>query len=398
MDPDDFERIKRYIGFDDETSTALRALHAVARLRLDEVAEDFCRMLEEDAGSRRLLGGGTEHVQRLRQAFVGWLDSSLRGPHDAAHLEAHARIGHAHAGVSLSESLMIAATSRIRAMLVVLAEELLQPPSRAAALRAVHKLIDLELALMLQAYHGGLETRLRTQERLATIGQLAASIGHELRSPLGVIESSTFLIRQRLTPSHHTEAVIRHLDKIGAQVRVCSSTTAELLELARNRPPSCRQVVVRDLVEAAIGAVNVPAYRVERDIPQELTMQADPDQMRQVLVNLVSNAHQVLGEQGHIWITAEQIDAGTVVRVRDDGPGVPEAIRDQVFDPLFTTKPHGTGLGLALCRRIVEAHRGEISLESSEGGACFRVFVPGGNGSGSERGQGKQGGVLGACR
>ena len=396
MDFEDFERVKRYIGFDDETSAALCALHALVRPRLGDVAEDLCRLLEEDAGSWRVLRGGSELVDRLRQAFVGWLDASLLGQHDAAHLDACARIGHEHARLGVPESLMIAAVSRVRSKLVALAEDMAQPPSRAAALRAIYKLLDLELALMLEAHRRSLETRLRTQERLATIGQLAASIGHELRSPLGVIESSTFLIRQRLTPTPHTEAVIRHLDKIGAQVGVCNSTTTELLELARNLPPSCRRVVVRDLIEGAIGAVNVPAYRVERNVPPELTMRADPDQMRQVLVNLVNNAHQALGEQGHIWITAEQSDAGTVVRVRDDGPGVLEAIRERVFDPLFTTKPHGTGIGLALCRRIVEAHRGEISLEPSAVGACFRVFVPSGDGVNPEGREERQGGALGA--
>jgi two-component system sensor histidine kinase HydH len=396
VDLEDVERVKRYIGFDDETSAALRALHALTRPHLEEVAAEFCRWLNEDESSRRFLGGGAEQIGRLGQALAGWLDASLLGPHDAAHLEAHARIGQVHARIGLPESLMIAAMSRIRSRLVALAEDTVQPLSRAVTLRAIHKLLDLELALMLEAFRRSLETRVRTQERLATIGHLAASIGHELRSPLGVIESSTFLIRQRLTPTQHTEAVIRHLDKIGAQVRVCSSTTAELLELARNRPPSCREVIVRELVEAAIGAVDVPAYRVERDIPQELTMRADPDQMRQVFVNLVSNAHQAIGEQGHIWITAEPTDSGTLVRIRDDGPGVPAAIRDQVFDPLFTTKPRGTGLGLALCRRIVEAHRGEISLEPSEGGACFRVFVPGGESASPGGGQRQQGDDIGA--
>jgi signal transduction histidine kinase len=388
VDFDDFERVKRYIGFDDEASAALRAFHALARPRLEEVAEDLCRLLDADTRSRRLLRGGVEQLERLRQAWVVWLDSCLVGPHDVAHLDAPARIGRTHARVGVPESLMIAAVSRTRSRLVALAEDAVERPARGAVLQAIHRLLDLQLALMLEAYRHGLETQLRTQERLATIGQLAASIGHELRSPLGVIESSTFLIRQRLTPTQHTEAVIRHLDKIGAQVRVCSSATTELLELARDLPPSCRQVVVHDLVEVAVGAVNIPAYRVERDIPQQLTMRADPDQMRQVLVNLVSNAHQAVGEHGHIWITAEQTSAGTVVRVRDDGPGVPEVIRERIFEPLFTTKPHGTGLGLALCRRIIEAHRGEISLEPSEAGACFRVFVPGASPEAGEETQG----------
>jgi two-component system, NtrC family, sensor histidine kinase HydH len=373
---EEFERVKRYIGFGQDTSAALCAFADAVELPMSELVDDVCRLLEEDSGSRRL-ASGSERLERFRRALLGWSDSSLRGPYDASYLEACSRIGQLHAQLGLPVQLLVVALSRIRTRLIAWAERAPEPSRRTESIQAIHKVVDLELAIMADAYRSGLEVRLRAQERLATIGQLASSIGHELRSPLGVIESSTFLIRQRLTPTHHTEAVLRHLDKIGAQVRVCSTTTAELLELARNRPPACRQVVVRDLVAAAIeGAGNIPPHSVDLDIPEGLTMRADPDQMRQVLVNLVRNARQAHDGQGHIWITAEGNADGTSLRVRDDGPGIPAAIRDQVFDPLFTTKAHGTGLGLALCRRIVEAHQGEITLEPTEVGASFRVSLP----------------------
>lgn len=392
MDFDDFERAKRDIGFGDEAATVLRAFLAVAQSQLAAIVDELCRWLEHESAAR--WSGGADQVDRLGSALLGWIDSTLQGPYDAAYLEKHARIGRVHAERSLPQHLMILAMSRIRSRLTALAEHLMPAPTE--TMLAVDKVLDLELAILLDAYRRGMETRLRTQERLATIGQLAASIGHELRSPLGVIESSTFLIRQRLTPTNHTEAVIRHLDKIGAQVRVCNTTMTELLELARRRPPSRRDIVVRDLIEGAIeSAADVPPHQVERDIPAEMTMRADPDQMRQVFVNLVSNAHQAHRGQGHVWITAERVDGGTLVRVRDDGPGVPATIRDRVFEALFTTKPHGTGLGLALCRLIIEAHRGRIFLEPSDVGACFGVYVPDGDTASAQGVDGQTGDLLG---
>ena len=105
-------------------------------------------------------------------------------------------------------------------------------------------------------------------------------------------------------------------------------------------------------------------------------MNVDPDQIGRVLSNLFINASQAMGGRGRIVVEGERVGEATTLRVRDDGPGVQADVRHRIFEALFTTKSKGTGLGLALCRRIVEAHGGTISLEPSERGASFLLTVP----------------------
>ena len=112
------------------------------------------------------------------------------------------------------------------------------------------------------------------------------------------------------------------------------------------------------------------------EVAEGIALDADPDQLARVLTNLFINANQALGGVGRIWIDARRNGDGTIIHVRDDGPGVPADLRAQVFEALFTTKAKGSGLGLALCRRIAEAHGGTVTLEPSDRGAAFQISIP----------------------
>jgi signal transduction histidine kinase len=111
--------------------------------------------------------------------------------------------------------------------------------------------------------------------------------------------------------------------------------------------------------------------------PADLAVSVDPDQLQQVLVNLFTNAAQAMPAGGRITASAEPLpQGGARLRIHDDGPGVPVEVRYRIFEALFTTKAKGSGLGLALCRRIVEAHGGTIDLEPTETGASFVIALP----------------------
>jgi two-component system, NtrC family, sensor histidine kinase HydH len=285
---------------------------------------------------------------------------------------------------------MFTGMSRIR----VYAEQVLrrsratEPDALEAGLLAMHQIMDLDLAIMLETYREDLVVKNRTAERLATIGQFAAGIGHELRNPLGVVESSVFLLRQhlgkasavagdKLVPTAIDPKVERHLDKIDAEVKHAKRTIDDLLELARNRPPRQRRAALSDLLTSSIAAAILPAaIDVTLSVRPGATGMVDMDQMVRVISNLLINASQAMNERGTIFLEAESDSSETRIRVRDAGPGVPEDLRHRVFEALFTTKAQGTGLGLALCRRIVEAHRGTLVLESSDQGASFLLTVP----------------------
>jgi two-component system, NtrC family, sensor histidine kinase HydH len=376
----DFESISAYTEFSADSAAALREFHPVAQPHFHRIIDDFYDTIEAHPRARQVITGGRPQIERLKQTLVRWLESTLLGPYDAAYLEAHSRIGRVHVRISLPQEFMFTAMNRIRSRLleVAIRAYVADPEQQRRVLVATNQILDLELAIMLDTYRANLEERLRAQERLATIGQLAASIGHELRNPLGVIESSLFLIRQRLAKiSVDDSNVNKHLDKVAGQVKVCSKTITDLLELARSRPPRRQRVDVSVLVEHSLESVPLEAdVVVESDLPRGLDVYADPDQMRQVLVNLMANASQAMAGRGRIRISAEREKGGVAIRVSDEGPGVPAADRVRIFDALYTTKPKGTGLGLALCRRIIEAHGGEIVLEPSQSGATFRFWVP----------------------
>jgi two-component system sensor histidine kinase HydH len=282
--------------------------------------------------------------------------------------------------ISLPQAYMFTAMDRIRVRTSEVLRTALrdEPDTLHRAATALHQVMDIELAIMLETYREDLLVKNRTAERLATIGQFAAGIGHELRNPLGVVESSVFLVRQRLGQLGVTDpGVARHLDKIAAEVQRSNKTINDLLELARSRPLRRHPVAARAFLEQTVAAANLPpGVQVTVDAPANVSLDADPDQLARLFTNLLLNASQAMDGRGQIWMEARRQGHEVILRLRDDGPGIPEDIRTRVFEALFTTKAKGSGLGLALCRRIAEAHGGTVGLEPVPRGACFLVTIP----------------------
>jgi signal transduction histidine kinase len=380
MDVADFEAAKRYVEFDMDSAAHLRLLHPIALPHLERIAEDFYDAAEKAPAAAIVITGGREQIERLKRTLVEWMDSLLAGPHDAAYLDARSRIGRVHVRIALPQEFMFTALNRIRIQLSDIARDSLAPDLELSAkvLGALHKIMDLELMIMIDTYREHLLEKMRATERLAVIGQLAASIGHELRNPLGTIESSLFLLRQRLAKLQIDDPQLtKHHAKIENQVKHCGKTINNLLDLARDRPPRRQRTVAATLVTRAAEQAALPSgVSVKMQDLDGLTVDADPDDMLHVLVNLLTNAAQAMPSGGTIRVSGSRWKGGTVLKVADEGPGIPVEIQHRVFEALFTTKARGTGLGLALARRILYAHGGEIDLESSQYGAVFRLWIP----------------------
>jgi two-component system sensor histidine kinase HydH len=375
-----FEDIKLYVGFTDVSSAALRELHPIAQPFFQTIVDDFYAAIEAHPGASQAITGGQAQIERLKQTLLQWIDKMLLGPHDEEYYQRRARIGRMHVRIALPQQYMFTAMDRIRVRLLdVIRDNIVGDPAKVERIAtAVNQILDLELAIMLETYREDLEAKHRDAERLATIGQFAASIGHELRNPLGVVESSLYLLRQHLRAEADAPAVKKHMDRIGGEVQRANKTIHDLLDLARNRPPQKRSTSLRELVDSAAEAALLPAaVALHTAVPTDLAATIDPDQVRQVFTNLMTNASQALKGRGEIWVEAERApDGGARVRMHDDGPGIPVEDRRRVFEALYTTKAKGSGLGLALCRRIMEAHGGTIELEDRPGGASFLLTFP----------------------
>ncbi|WP_434300907.1 sensor histidine kinase [Corallococcus exiguus] len=385
---DVLEELQRYVGFSAIDGEALRELHPIACAHFERIADVFYRRILEHPGARKALEGGESQVGHLKVTLQDWMGSLLLGPWDAAYFERRCRIGRVHVRIHLPQHYMFGAMNLLRQELTAVMEESLRgDPDRAARLdRALGKILDLELAIMLHTYREDLLAQGARAERLATFGQLVGSIGHELRNPLGVIETSLFILKGR--PAAKEDArVAKHLDRIGEQVEVANHIVTSLLDMIRSRPLVRAPLRLAEVWVSAREAVAPPEHvRVRTEGLEALpSLEGDAVQLRQVFVNLLQNAVQALGErEGEVWLTADVPEAG-VRRIRlvleDSGPGLDPSIRARVFEPLMTTKARGLGLGLALVRRILERHGGGIAYAPAEagagpGGARFVVELP----------------------
>ncbi len=373
-----FASIRAYVDFSEVDQRALADLLPLARPFFGAIAEDFYDAIAAHEDARQVFTGGEAQINRLKRTLVSWMGSLLEGPFDQAYLESRARIGRVHVRIGLPQHYMFTAMNRIRSRLMDIVFQGGAALDRARTTGALNRILDIELALMLDTYRADLEAKNRASERLATIGQLAASIGHELRNPLGVIESSLYLVRARLGQSGYADpGVEKHCAKIEQQVKSCAKTISNLLDLARDKKPDASPHSARAIVEQALNLCSVPpGVVVEVDIPEGLTVHADALDLAHVISNLVTNGVQAQGDDARIWISGRENQDGAELLVRDAGPGVPTQLRQRIFDALFTTKARGTGLGLALCLRVVRAHGGEISVIENGPGATFRVWLP----------------------
>jgi two-component system sensor histidine kinase HydH len=222
--------------------------------------------------------------------------------------------------------------------------------------------------------------RVGQTEKLAALGQLAAAIAHEVRSPLAVVRSAAQGLGETLPPSDasgHRAAsfIVDEVDRL-------TSVVGTLLAFARplrlqTRPTAIGDVVARALTLAS-GELAAKGLRVRRDdAPAMPPVPADGDLVCQVLVGLLSNAAAVTPVGGEVVVRTRAANGTLELAVADSGPGIAPELRARVFEPFFTTRPEGTGLGLAVARQIVEAHGGRIDVgDGPAGGACFTVRLP----------------------
>jgi len=384
LDPAAFDRMRAYVGLVAGDEEELRALSAGLPGVLDELIDDFYAAILRDETAKRVLDSDAQ-LQRLKASLRDWALTMVAGPHDAPWVERRSRIGQRHVEVGLPQRFVPLAIARIRPILTRLALRVAagEPRRLERLLGALHRVLDLELAIMLESYHELHHARVRQAERLGALGQLAASVSHELKNPLGVINTSLHLLRgQMAAGGEAAPAVATHLDRIERGSRQAARLASQLLDFARGKTPQPRSFALAGLLDDAVAMVE-ERDDVTVDVrcePPGATAHADPGQLAQALANLLRNSVQAIrdsGVGGAVQLRAKRDPLGVVLVVADDGPGIAPADRDRVFQPLWTRRPDGTGLGLAIARDLVEAHGGRISVSSAPGrGSVFTILLP----------------------
>jgi two-component system sensor histidine kinase HydH len=377
--PSFFGEIVDYVGFSAQDSKYLLEFLPIAEPHFPAISEHFYERILAHPQAHDAITGGRPQIERLKQTLVEWMRSGLTGPHDQDFCMRRARIGHIHVRIGLPQRYMVTAMNvmRLDFRRVVEQELAAAPLERLRGLNdALDRLFDIELAIMLETYKLEAEDRLRRRERLATIGQLAASIGHDLRNPLSVMESSLYILRRR---AKDDERALKHVERIGQQIDECDSIITHLLEMARNQPPRRDRVELANLVEEALTAARVPArVHVERQGLEGVVLWIDAALIKQALVNLLINSVQAQRE-GDAWISirADRDDDQVVISLEDTGPGFDAATLPIIFEPLVTTKATGTGLGLSLVKSVIERHAGHVSAANrAAGGAVVKLHLP----------------------
>lgn len=251
---------------------------------------------------------------------------------------------------------------------------------------------ELELAQSLRGYYEQLEDevekrtrdleqvqeKLIRSERLAAVGELASGVGHELRNPLNVIRNCAYLLNMALSEKGDEEA-LKTLKVLDKQVDIANKIVTDLLDFTRIRPPSQSKVELDNLIQESLSWLEIPeTITVNAHFNgNSLQVRTDAEQISRVFSNIIANAIQAMNGKGELKIDTGAGDSCIWTSFTDTGCGIPEENLEKIFEPLFTTKPKGIGLGLAISKRLVEQNGGKIEVNSQVGkGTTFTVKLP----------------------
>jgi len=226
------------------------------------------------------------------------------------------------------------------------------------------------------------QEKLVRSERLAAIGQLAGGVGHELRNPLGAIKNATYYVRGKVAKSglgQKEPRVMQFLDIMDNEINSSNKIINDLLGFSRVGKPAVSPTSIEKVIDDALSYTTIPenielTKKMDTELPE---VEIDTDQIRQVLVNMIINAVQAMPDGGKLTIGAREKDKFLEMEIADTGCGIHQEVMDKIFDPLFTTRAKGIGLGLPVCKAIIERHEGHVEVESEVGkGTTFTIGLP----------------------
>jgi signal transduction histidine kinase len=380
MDADErfvrYQELQRYVGWTEEDARHVQGVAPVLQPHLVALVEDFYAEIGRHPKAMKVITGGAEQIARLKGTLVQWLTELLAGPYDAGYVARRWRVGWRHVEIGLDQVYTNVALARLRqGLLAALSQpSTLDTRDLLATRRALNMLIDLDLAIIEDAYQAEHLARQQRTERLAAIGQVAGGVAHELRNPLNVVKTSVYYLLNARNAT--TEKRAEHLQRIERHVTLADGVITALSNFAKMPIPNLQPYSLAACVQEALETNPVPAtIKTLVDIP-DTTPPAlgDIQQMRIVFANLIRNAREAMSNGGTLTIRAAPINGEVEISVMDTGVGIGPDDLQRIMEPLYSTKARGLGLGLAIVRSILDKNNASLRLTSDLGqGSTFTV-------------------------
>ena len=379
--PSPFERyqeLQRYVGWTAEDADRVRAIGPLVAPLFARLVDDFYDEIKQHPDAVKVITGGEAQIARLKKTLIGWLEELVSGNYDRAYVERRWAVGFRHVEIGLNQVYTNAALSRLRRGLLrgTQANWPGSPDDLAAARGSLNTLLDLDLAIIEDAYQTEFQRRQSAAERLATIGKVAGGVAHELRNPLNVVKTSVYYLLNARNPA--PDKVKAHLERIERQVGVADRVITALNDFARMPLPQVESVEVEALLKEILEVTPLlGGILVEWLMAPSLNVLGDRAQLQIVFSNLIRNASDAMPAGGVLRLHGQREGERVRIAIQDSGMGISRENLHRLIEPLYSTKAKGIGLGLSIANEIISRHQGTLHVTSEVGvGSTFTVLLP----------------------
>jgi len=380
------EEVIGYVQLDEREQQLLRELHPRLEPHFPEIAERFYAAALGNTGSASVISG-PEQIERLRCSLIDWMASGLLGPFDEKFYDKRSRIGRRHVQIGLAQHFMFTAMNVVRTAYIDKITEIYALEQACDLVCAVNKLLDVELAVMLRHYQLDSEEKLVQRERriqadrLTAMQTLSSGLAHEVRNPLNAARLQLELLERRLRRTNDDPKLVEPIELANHEIERLTALLNDFLSFAR--PPELH-LHDQDIVDICKHVLELERPLAERRRVElklaphaPLIAQVDSGKLHQIVQNLVRNGLEATRAGGHVEVAvADGARNAFHIRVRDDGPGIPPDVLPRIYEPFFSTKETGTGMGMAIVHSLVAMHGGKIDIATGEAGTQFDIELP----------------------
>jgi signal transduction histidine kinase len=374
-----------HVGLDAADRARLIALHDVLAPQFSAFADAFYAAARRHVGTAAI-PSSPDQLAQLRSMLIDWMSAGLRGPYDDAFSDRRLRIANRHLEIGFAPHDMILGMNLIRRAYRGVIAATYQPLEAHGVNDAVDKLLDLELALMLRDSCQDSGERALAGERLRRVDQvqalrtLCAGLAHEVRNPVNSAKLQLALATRRLRRGGDP-TLLEPVELAGHEIDRLTTLLDEFLAFAQ---PAALSPQAEDVVALVRGVVEHDRRLAEQHgarltlvaAPEPIIAEIDAVKLRQVVESLVRNALEAVNAGGEVSVAVVAAEDRVHIRVTDDGPGIPTAVLPRIYEPFFSTKEGGTGMGLSIVHSLVTLHEGTTEVTSSPAGTTFDVAVP----------------------